>query len=350
MKIKTAILGYGRSGSTLHADPIEKLPDFELTSVCDIDPKAKENASNRFKCRIYDDYMEMLQKETLDLVVIVTQNNQHCRMTCDCLKSGKNVLVTKPWAINADEAEEMIKAAKESEKKLLPWLPARWGCDLLRLKELIESGVIGKVFQVRRSEFSFGIRHDWQTLKKFNGGYLLNWGPHLVDQPVQLIGKPVKSVYGELKQIINPGDVEDVFFAVMKTEDDVTIVSEYNIGSDNLPNWIIQGDKGTIYVKTTEIEIHKASLPDAVDPTTYGNKTKIDVINDRIQGTNMITMNKRYGDSMVIYPHIARVIRGEEQYMVALESALNLTKLLDAIRKSHETGQLICLTDRLKII
>ena len=69
MKIKTAILGYGRSGSTLHADPIEKLPYFELTAVCDIDPKAKKKASNRFKCRIYDDYLEMLQKETLDLVV-----------------------------------------------------------------------------------------------------------------------------------------------------------------------------------------------------------------------------------------------------------------------------------------
>ena len=47
----------------------------------------------------------------------------------------------------------------------MPWLPARWGCDLLRLKELIESGIIGKVFQIRRSEFSFGIRQDWQTKK-----------------------------------------------------------------------------------------------------------------------------------------------------------------------------------------
>ena len=345
MKIKTAILGYGRSGSTLHADPIEKLSDFELTAVCDIDANAKEKAYNRFKCRIYDDYLEMLQKETLDLVVIVTRNNQHCRMTCDCLKSGKNVLVTKPWAINVDEAKEMIKASKASGKMLLPWLPARWGCDLLRLRELIASGVIGKVFQVRRSEFSFGLRHDWQTSKKFNGGYLLNWGPHLVDQPVQLIGKPVKSVYGEMKQIINPGDVEDVFFAVMKTEDDVTIVSEYNIGSAKLPNWIMQGDKGTIYVKTTDIEIHRAFFPATVDPTTYGNELKIEVIHDSIHGTNMITMNNRYGDSMVIYPHIARAIRGEEQYMVTLESALNLTKLLDAIRKSHETGQVICLTD-----
>ena len=345
MKIKTAILGYGRSGSTLHADPIEKLPDFELTAVCDIDARAKKKAYDRFKCKIYDDYREMLQKEILDLVVIVTRSDQHCRMTCDCLKSGKNVLVTKPWAINTEEAKAMIKAAGESGKMLLPWLPARWGCDLSRLKELIKSGIIGKIFQVRRSEFSLSMRYDWQTLKKHGGGYLLNWGPHLVDQPVQLVGKPVKSVYGELKQIINPGDAEDVFFALMKTQDDVTIVSEYNVGAGNLPNWVIQGDKGTIYVKDTAIEIHKACYPDIAPPEGYGSPVKIDVIHENIEGTSMITMHNRYGNAMLIYPLIARAIRGEEQYPVAPESALYLTKLLDAIRTSHETGQVIYLAN-----
>jgi len=341
MPLKTAILGYGRSGSTLHADPIEKLPEFNLTAVCDIDPAALEKAKTRFQCNLYEDYHEMLAAEDLDLVVIVTRSDQHCQMTCDCLEAGKNVLVTKPWALNQVEAEKMIAAAKKSGKLLLPWLPSRWGADLLRLKELIDSGVIGRVFQVRRSEFTFGIRYDWQTEKKYGGGYLLNWGPHLVDQPIQLIGKPVKSVYGELKQIINPGDVEDVFFAVMKTEDDVTLVSEFNIGASKLPNWVVQGDRGTIFVHETEIEIHKANYPENFDPASYRNKVEVEVVNDNAQGTNMITMGNRYGDSMVIYPHIARALRGEETYAVSLESALNLTKVLDAVRSSAETGQVV---------
>ena len=251
MAIKTAIIGYGRSGSTLHADPIEKLPDFDLIAVCDIDPEARKKAQDRFKCRVYDDYTEMLKQEELDLVVIVTRSHQHCKMSCDCLAAGKNVLVTKPWAVNIKEAEEMVSAAKNSGKLLMPWRPARMGCDLLRLKEIIASGAIGKVFQVRRSEFTFGLRNDWQTQTKYAGGYLLNWGPHLVDQPMQLIDKPVKSVYAEMKQIINPGDVEDVFFAVIKTEDNITLISEFNIGTGKFPNWVIQGDRGTIHVNDT---------------------------------------------------------------------------------------------------
>jgi scyllo-inositol 2-dehydrogenase (NADP+) len=341
MTIKTAILGYGRSGSTLHANPLEQMPDFELTAVCDIDPEAREKAYNRFHFNVYEDYHEMLQKEELDLVVIVTISSQHCKMTCDCLKAGKNVLVTKPWALNVEEAKMMIAVAKESGKMLLPWLPARWGCDLLKLKSLVASGKIGKVFQVKRSEFSFGVRNDWQTLKQYGGGYLLNWGPHLVDQPVQLIGERVTSVYGEMKQINNPGDVEDVFYAVMKTEGDVTIVSEYNIGSGKFPTWVVQGDRGTIVVYGTEIELHSVEFSENVDPKAYHNSIKVHTVQDNLEGTNMITMMNRYGDPMVIYPQIAKAIRCEEPYMITLESALGLTGLLDAIRKSHETGQVI---------
>src|SRR5450759_1885253 len=108
--IRTAILGYGRSGSTLHAGPIEKNKAFHLTAVCDVDAAARQTAVARFGCRPYDDYRRMLKEEPLDLVVIVTRSDQHCPMACDCLAEGVNVLVTKPWAVNADEAQRMIRA------------------------------------------------------------------------------------------------------------------------------------------------------------------------------------------------------------------------------------------------
>ncbi|MDD4745175.1 MAG: Gfo/Idh/MocA family oxidoreductase [Eubacteriales bacterium] len=334
MPIRTAILGYGRSGSTLHAGPIEKRPEFELAAVCDIDPEARAKAFDRFGCRLYTDYHDMLAKEDLDLVVIVTRSSQHSQMACDCLEAGKNVLVTKPWALNLAEADQMVAAAARSGKKLLPWLPARWGSDLLRLRELVASGAIGKVFQVRRSEFTLGVRFDWQTEKKYGGGYLLNWGPHLVDQPMQLVGTPVASVYGEFKQIINPGDVEDVFFAVLRTEDDVTIVTEFNIGAKGLPNWVVQGDRGTIFVREDEIEIHKAHFPESFDVSSYRNKVDVEVIRERLEGD-------RYGDAMTVYEHIARALTGQEPYRIPLDSARGLTSAMDAIRRSAETGQVV---------
>ncbi len=341
MAIKTAILGYGRSGSTLHANPLEKLEDFEITAVCDIDAAAREKASRRFGCKVYEDHMEMLRTEKLDLVVIVTRSAQHCRMACDCLEGGVNVLVTKPWAVDASEAEEMISTAHKMGKMLLPWLPARWGCDLLRLKEIIHTGVIGKVFQVRRSEFTFGLRNDWQTKQENGGGYLLNWGPHLIDQPMQLLETKVKSVYAHMKQVNNPGDVEDVFFAVFKMEDEVTVVSEFNIGPDCLDNWVIQGDRGTIFVKEKHIKIVRANLPDVIEEASYRSMPKLETTEEDIDGTNSIKTSDRYGDSLIIYPEIAKALRGERTYAVTSESALCLSRVMDAVRKSARMDETV---------
>jgi len=336
MTVRTAILGYGRSGSTLHADPLEKLKDeFRVVAVCDIERDAREKAANRFNCAIYRDYREMLKTEELDLVVIVTRSNQHCRMTCDCLRSGVNVLVTKPWAINAEEAGQMIAVARESGRMLLPWLPARWGCDLMRLRELVNSGIIGKVFMVRRREFSFGIRSDWQTQKRHGGGYLLNWGPHIIDQAMQLVGEEIKSVHGLLRQVINPGDVEDVFFATLTTTSGIILSCEFTIAIDQLPNWVIQGDRGTIFAKEKSVEIHQTDLPAHMDPTKYSNRPEIKIIREEFDGDH------RYGDPFVIYPKISRAISGKIAYPVTVDSALKLTRVLDAVRLSSKKNRVI---------
>ena len=341
-KIRTAILGYGRSGSTLHADPLEKLnADFTVSAVCDIDPKQQTAAQERFNCNIYDDYLKMLKQEELDLVVIVTRSDQHCQMSCDCLNAGVNVLVTKPWCVNSAEAELMIAAEKSSGKMLLPWLPARWGCDLLRLKELIATGIIGKVFMIRRREFNFGIRHDWQTQQKYGGGYLLNWGPHIVDQAIQLSGETVKSVYAQLRQVINPGDVEDTFNAQLITESGIILACEYATAINKLPNWVIQGDRGTIFVKETAIEIHQVKLSDNCDATEYRNSPEIVVTNEELTDDHRITIGNRYGDSLAVYPEIAQALKGEITYPVTTASALQLTKIFDAIKASNQTNKVI---------
>ena len=165
-KIRTAILGYGRSGSTMHAGPIEKIDGFDMVAVCDVDPKRRDQASERFGCTVYEDYHEMLEKEELNLVCVITRNDQHCEMACDCLNAGVNVLVTKPWAANQSEAERMVSTAHESGKKLLPWLPERWGSELRRLRTLLRKDAIGNIFAIRRSALRHTttgvIRRTWQ--------------------------------------------------------------------------------------------------------------------------------------------------------------------------------------------
>ena len=338
-KIRTAILGYGRSGSTMHAGAIENNSElFEMTAVCDIDPARRDEAAKRFDCKVYEDYHTMLAKEELDLVSIITRSDQHAQMACDCMEAGVNVLVTKPWAVNAGEAESMIDAQKRTGKMLLPWLPARWGCDLRRLQQLITENTIGNVFLIRRAVCSFGTRCDWQTERRYGGGYLLNWGPHIVDPPIVLMNSPVRSVYSRMKQTINPGDTEDLFLALMNLADGTVVQAEYTIAVEDLPNWFIQGDRGTIVVRDRQVTIYKTTPARPGDPTQYATMKSggDEVIQETLEGSV-------YGDEIEIYAEIAQALSGHREFPVAPADALELSRTFDAIRASSEQNRVVTL-------
>ena len=339
MPIRTAILGYGRSGSSMHAGGVQGNDAFEMVAACDIDPARRDQAKERFGCAVYDDYRAMLDQEDLDLVIIVTRSDQHCQMTCDCLAAGVNVLITKPWAVNEAEAQRMIEAQAASGRMLLSWLPARWGCDLKRLRELVGAGTIGNVFLVRRAVSSFGTRCDWQTERRCGGGYLLNWGPHIVDPPVLLLDSPVKTVYGQMRQTINPGDTEDVFFAVMTLANGAIVQAEYTVSVEDLPSWFLQGDRGTMVVRGMDLTIHKRTPPRPDDPTDYASMKADDeeTIEETLEGS-------LYGDTNEVYSEIAKAVTGEKPFPVAPADALGLTRLLDAIRTASEEDRVVNLS------
>ncbi|MCK5803665.1 MAG: Gfo/Idh/MocA family oxidoreductase [Lentisphaeria bacterium] len=329
--IRTAILGYGRNGSTMHAGCVEKSPEFTMSAVCDVDSAARDKAKSRFDCSVYEDYREMLADEELDLVVIVTRSDQHCEMVCDCLDAGVNVLVTKPWATNREEAARLVAKSRTSKGHLLPWLPVRWASDYLRLRELLAEEAIGKVFLIRRCCTSFGMRDDWQTETKFGGGYVLNWGPHIVDPAMLLGGAPVATVYGQTRKAINPGDAEDLFMAMITLEDGTLLHTEYSVCVSHLPNWFVQGTRGTIVAHGSKLTIHKhvPHLPE--DPTQYAamRGDEDEVIEEALEG-------HVYGDVDAVYGDVAAALAGERPFPVSPDDAYGLSVTLDAIKQSQE--------------
>lgn len=340
MSIRTAILGYGRSGSSMHAGAIAANPPFELVAVCDIDPQRQQQARERFGCTIYDDYHAMLRQERLDLVCVITRSDQHCQMACDCLAAGVNVLVTKPWAVNEAEARRLVAASEATDKVLLPWLPSRWGTDTRRLTQLVAEGAIGDVFMIRRAVCNFSTRNDWQMERKHGGGYLLNWGAHIVDPPLQVVGSPVKSVYGKLRRTINTfGDAEDDFLGVLTTAAGQTVIVEHTTAAVNLPSWFVQGTRGTIEVRGRQLVMTQKTPPQPADPTqSYSARSKEATVTEETLGPAL------YGDEAEIYAQIAAALQGGKPYPVKPADALELSRIWDAIRRSSEEETVVRLT------
>jgi predicted dehydrogenase len=335
-KLRAAILGYGRSGGQLHAEALEATKDlFDMVAACDLKSDRLEAAHARFGCKTYKNYHQMIALEKPDLVIIVTRSHQHARMACDCLKDGANVLVTKPWCVNAGQARKMIDAQAATGKTLLPWLPARWGSDTRRVREIVDSGAIGQVIISRRVTNTFSIRADWQTDKKSGGGYLLNWGPHLVDTAVLAHGKgrKVVSAYAHMRHVMNTGDAEDVFMAAMTLDNGALAIAEYTCSPKPLPYWFVQGTNGLISMTeegTLNITTRVGALPEP-NPKNYGTPIPHETATEKLPPENS-------GD---IYRDIAAALKGEKPYPVKLQDAYELTCLLDAIRKSDKTNRVV---------
>ncbi len=338
MPIRTAIIGYGRSGSTMHAGALANHPAFTVAAVCDTDAGRRADAAARFGCPTFDDYHRMLAEVPLDLACIITRSDQHCAMTCDALAAGVHVLVTKPWAVNEAEARRMIAAQQAAGRRLFPWLPARWGSDLVRLRALVQSGAIGNVFLVRRCVSSFAMRDDWQTARRYGGGYLLNWGPHIVDQALLLLDSPVAAAYGQLRRVINPGDAEDLFYAVMTLRNGAIVQAEYTVSLEPLPSWIIQGDRGTIIAHGRQLTIRTTTPARPADPTHFAAMQA-----DAAQVTDETVGPEIYGDEHRIYAELAEALLHETPFPVTPADALELTRVLDAVRHASETGQVVTL-------
>jgi len=337
--IRTGIIGYGRTAQQLHESGLNANSVFSVRSVAVRSPENQDAAQRDFGCQVFSDYLQMLQDVELDLVVVLTRSDQHAPMACDALKHGAHVLITKPLGIGLAEVEEVYTQADLSGGKVFAFQPACWGSDFRRIGEIIHSGEIGDVFAIRRSVFGFATRDDWQTQTASGGGIVLNWGGHLLEPPMRLAGGRPKHVFGSCGQVLNPGDAEDIFYAVVTMDNGVRVHAEWSFAPQGLPNWFVQGTRGSIVVHGTELTVHTGDPAKPSDPTDHramaggGLSTRTETLADML-----------YGDAAEIYADVAEDLNGGKPYPVSRQDALELMTTMDAIKRSHAESMLIQIT------
>lgn len=329
--LRTAIIGFGTNGTKMHGEPIRDLEGFQLVAVADPNPAQRALAEEAFGAQAFADHASMLAVAHPELVVVVTRNDQHADMAVDAFRAGAHVLVTKPWALDASEASTMWEAAVASDRLLLPWLPMRFSPEALRIREIIRSGQLGEVFLVRRSVARFDVRHDWQMRREFGGGYLLNWGAHIVEPAYWILDAEVRSVSGFLRQTLGRGDCEDVFFAELALSNGARALVEHTISPAPLPRWVVQGTRGALMVTDETIQIFEAECaPEDLEvaATQVARKLPFAMREEPCGGSV-------YGDTVEAYRQLERHVRGEPVEGYDSNSAMHLTHVLDAIRTSH---------------
>ncbi len=253
--IQVGIAGLGRSGWQIHANLLKGLPDYyQVAAVADAEASRRQEAEDVFDCDSYEEFGGLLGNDRVELVVISLPSFLHADLTVRSLQAGRHVVCEKPMADSLPAAQRMVTAAQESDPVLSIFQQRRYNPDFRKVQEILASGILGRIVQIRMTENKFGRRWDWQTLKQYGGGTLNNTGPHYLDQALQLFGPAEPEVFCNLEKTVSLGDADDHLKLVFKADGQATMDIEIS-SACAFPgeSWNIMGTQGGLWGNRGEL-------------------------------------------------------------------------------------------------
>ena len=219
IKKRFAVIGCGNIGSR-HIAIAASEPLVKLVAICDIDKnKCVEYSSKYDDIPWYLDYLELLEKEKIDVVSICTPHGLHCEMAIEAAKRGINILVEKPMALSSLDAQRMIDCADDNDVQLIVVRQNRYNIPIAITHQAIAEGKIGKIFMVQCNVLwnrhqGYYEDSDWRGSKDLEGGALFTQVSHFIDLLIWWFGD-VADAYGVIDTKNHAIEIEDCGNAIL---------------------------------------------------------------------------------------------------------------------------------------
>ncbi len=353
--INVGVVGLGQSGWHLHAASLHAFSDYRVAAVCDQSPALLAKATDAFGAKPYADTAALFADSEVQLVVIATPNSLHASQAIAALEAGKDGVVDKPMAATLAEADQMVATAQRTGRMLTVFHNRRWDPDFQMLKALDERDILGDLLTLDSRIFMSGglwgvwgqygvpeFRPQWRLEAAYAGGYLADWGPHMVDQCLSLVDEWPLSVTGQLRSDLWSDEDDDYFSLRMIFPSGLIATLE---ASNNArlppPRWFVVGRKGTLiapgdFTKWTEIRV-RAELDGIITellPKDLGSGA----------------MRRKYGTGKELsdyyYADLAEALRTGRPPAISADHARDVMIILDAARRSHAAGETVFLEER----
>jgi scyllo-inositol 2-dehydrogenase (NADP+) len=245
--IKVGVIGLGRAGWNIHVARLRGDERFKITAVCDLQEERLEEARAEFGSATFTNYRDLLENADCELVVVASQSVDHGPQTIEFVGSGRHVIVEKPMAMGTEEASRMIEAAEAADRKLFVHQNYRYSADVRHIQDILQSGLLGRVFEIRIRVLSFARRNDWQTLQKYGGGNLNNTCPHFIDAALLFLESPLQKLFTDIQLTTDVGDADDHAKILFKGENGRVIDLEVSTScAFTEPKWTLLGTNGTL--------------------------------------------------------------------------------------------------------
>jgi predicted dehydrogenase len=194
--VKVGILGAGFMGG-MHAEVYRNLPNAELVGVADRDPDKAEKLAGRYGTTAYSTAEDLLDQEKTSVIDICLPTFLHKEYAVKAAREGKHILCEKPIALTIEDADEMIDTAEKAKVKFMIGQVIRFWPEYIKLKEIYDSGELGKLLSItciRLSPTPDWAWNKWLTDPERSGGALLDLHIHDTDYLLYLLGKPLSLI------------------------------------------------------------------------------------------------------------------------------------------------------------
>lgn len=358
--LKVGIIGCGGIANGKHMPSLAKIPEVQMVAFCDIIRERAEEAKEKYGTAdavVYEDYKELLQDKSIDIVHVCTPNRSHSFITIDALEAGKNVMCEKPMAKTSEEAKAMCEAAERTGKLLSIGYQNRQVDKNRYAKQVCEAGELGEIYFAKAYALRRRAVPTWGVfLNEYEqgGGPLIDIGTHALDltlwmmnnyKPKMVVGNTFRKLAEQTQTANAWGDwdpekytVEDSAFGYIVMENGAVIVLEsswaLNIAKPCEASFMLCGDKGGI------------DTVDKIRVNYVKNNRQVIETPDMNSGGVAFYDGDDDGDPSFLDARIwIDACLGKGEQCVYPEQAYTVTRILEAIYTSAKTGKPVYFND-----
>ena len=333
---RVALIGYGFAGRVFHAPLIRAVPGLSLDFVASRDPgKVRADLPG---VEVISDPLAAVTDPRVDLVVIASPNDSHAALAGAALEAGRNVVVDTPFTLTLAEARELAALARASGRLLSVFHNRRWDTDYLAVRSAVESGAIGEVvhFESHIDRYRPQVRDRWREQSGAGSGVLWDLGPHLVDQALQLLGRP-DHVTASLARQREGAQADDWAHLVLDYGERRAILHSSMLVAGASPRFLVHGTRGSVLKQQPDPQ--EAQLIAGLRPGNPGWGVDDDGLQLFEEGQPARRLPVPAGDQSRYYAAIREALLGRGANPVTPEQAVDVMAVLDAAIVSAREGR-----------
>ncbi len=338
-EIGVGLIGFGLGGRVFHAPFIQHTPGLALRAVVSSDP-AKVQAHHP-EVTVVPTVDDLLRDEGIALVVVSSPDHLHAEHAIAALKSGKHVLVDKPFATSLIDARRVADVAEEHGRLLTVFQNRRWDADFLTLRRLLDAGELGDVvhFESHFDRWRPNVADVWKEQR--DGGSWQDLGPHLIDQAIVLFGRP-QAVTADIGTMRAGAQAPDWFHVVLHYPAMRAILHSTKMAASHDLRFIVHGTGGSWTKQGTDTQepaLIAGAMPGDED---FGHDPREGLLTFGDEREPIQPANER-GAYAAFWEALEAALRGKGANPVPASQALAVMEVLDAGLRSSAEGKTVVL-------